>query len=158
MGTVGKEMCDVVGSAVRPKNGTGTVYYLCWSILHARWVQVYSNIRTTHRIYFGCRNLSIERHSFKKKQDIQGYIFITSLWMLRMYSMIMEEKYECNAATIYGKANADTIVKKKKRFWTLNCRRPGRWNQLIGHDFASPYVKHCLCIRFVKCRVQYVSS
>ena len=34
--------------------------------------------------------------------------------MLRMYSMIMEEKYECSAATIYG--NADTIVKKKKIF------------------------------------------
>ena len=31
--------------------------------------------------------------------------------MLRMYSMAVEEKYECNAATIYG--NADTIVKKK---------------------------------------------
>ena len=39
----------------------------------------------------------------------------------------MEEKYECNAATIFG--NADTIVKEKK---VLNCRRMGRWNQLIG--------------------------
>ena len=31
--------------------------------------------------------------------------------MLRMFSMIVGEKYECKAATIYG--NADTIVKKK---------------------------------------------
>ena len=31
--------------------------------------------------------------------------------MLRMCSMIVEEKYECNAATIYG--NSDTILKKK---------------------------------------------
>ena len=29
---------------------------------------------------------------------------------VRMYSVILEEKYECNAATIHG--NADTIVKK----------------------------------------------
>ena len=35
-----------------------------------------------------------------------------------VFSMIVEEKYECNAATIYG--NADTIVKKKK---VLNWRR-----------------------------------
>ena len=38
-----------------------------------------------------------------------------------MCSMIVEEKYDCNAATIYGNANADTIMKKKKRFWTLDC-------------------------------------
>jgi len=38
--------------------------------------------------------------------------------MRRMCSIIVEEKYDCNAATIYG--NADTIVKKKK---VLNCRR-----------------------------------
>ena len=31
-----------------------------------------------------------------------------------MYSMIMEEKYECNAATIYGEA--DTIMKKEISF------------------------------------------
>ena len=35
--------------------------------------------------------------------------------MLRMYSMIMEEKYECNAATIYGNAwNADDREREKK--------------------------------------------
>ena len=33
-------------------------------------------------------------------------------WMLRMFSMIMDEKYDCNAATIYG--NADTIPVKNK--------------------------------------------
>ena len=43
--------------------------------------------------------------------------------MLRMFSMIVEEKYDCNAATIYG--NADTIMgydgEREKKF--LNCRR-----------------------------------
>ena len=34
--------------------------------------------------------------------------------MLRMCSLIVEEKYECIAATIYG--NTDMIVKKKERF------------------------------------------
>ena len=84
--------------------------------------------------------------------------------MRRMCSIIVEEKYDCNAATIYG--NADTIVKKKK---VLNCRRMGRWNQLIGQISLactwnivyayvrkvsyfiwvpySQYVKHCLCVR-----------
>ena len=33
-----------------------------------------------------------------------------------MCSIIVEEIYECNAATIYGNPNADTIVKKKKTF------------------------------------------
>ena len=38
-------------------------------------------------------------------------------------------------------------TRQRSRFWTLNCRRPGRRNQLINSDFASRYVKHCLCIR-----------
>ena len=37
-----------------------------------------------------------------------------------MCSIIVEEKYECNAATIYGNPNAATIVKKKKKFWTAD--------------------------------------
>ena len=37
--------------------------------------------------------------------------------MLRMYSVIVEEKYGCNAATIY--CNGDTIVKKKKKGFEL---------------------------------------
>ena len=43
--------------------------------------------------------------------------------MLRMRSMPVEENsYYCNTATIYGNANADTIVKKKKGFelWTAD--------------------------------------
>ena len=82
--------------------------------------------------------------------------------MLRM-CLIVEEKYDRNAAKIiFGNADAWYDREKEKKvlnfeLWTLNWRRPGRWNQLNRAWFASrtwnivyAYVR--------KCPVQYVSS